>query len=51
MIPTWFKIWAVICVVVGIATFSFAVSKCGLGTSLLLGNGAFTAAATGMCDK
>jgi hypothetical protein len=36
---------------IGISTFSYAVSKCGLGTTLLLGDKAFTAALVGMCDQ
>jgi hypothetical protein len=41
---------AAIILVLGIASFAYAVQKCGLGTSLLLGKGAFTAAVLGMCD-
>lgn len=49
-IPTWFKIFTVLFFVIGIAAFAYSVSKCGIGKTLLLNNGAFYAAATGMCD-
>jgi shikimate 5-dehydrogenase len=39
-----------ICLILGIASFSFTWSKCGAKT-LILGNGGLAAAATGMCDK
>lgn len=41
----------VIMVVLGLASFAYSVQKCGLGTSLLLGKNAFTAAVIGMCDE
>jgi hypothetical protein len=48
-IPVWFKICAVICLVVGIASFAYTFNKCGAKT-FLLGNGGLYAAASGMCD-
>ena len=40
----------VITVVLGIGGVAFSISHCGLGKTLLLGKGAFPAAAMGMCD-
>jgi hypothetical protein len=48
-IPVWFRIWIVICLVVGIAAFVYTFNKCGAKT-FLLGNGGLYAAASGMCD-
>lgn len=48
--PLWFKIWFVICLVVGIAAAIFTFQECG-AKALLLGNGAPYAAMTGMCDQ
>lgn len=47
--PVWFRLWLVLCLVLGIAAASYTWSKCG-ARALVLGNGAFAAAATGMCD-
>lgn len=49
-IPTWFKLWAVFCLVAGIATLVYTFSHCG-PKALLLGDGALYAAASGMCDE
>lgn len=40
----------VIALLLGIGAFGYTWSKCGAKT-LILGNGGFAAAATGMCDK
>jgi hypothetical protein len=48
-IPVWFRIWTVICLVLGIAALVFTFEKCGAKT-FILGNGGLAAAATGMCD-
>jgi hypothetical protein len=48
-VPMWFKICAVICLVVGISSLVFTWKECGART-LMLGDGAVFAAATGMCD-
>jgi hypothetical protein len=48
--PTWYKIAIFFILIVGISAFAYSASKCGIGKTFLLGNGAFYAAATGMCD-
>jgi hypothetical protein len=48
--PNWIiGMWIVIFLVLGLAALSFTFSKCGWKT-LILGNGGFAAAVTGMCD-
>jgi hypothetical protein len=48
--PNWIVVMLmVIALVLGLAAISFTFSKCGAKT-LILGNGALAAAATGMCD-
>jgi len=48
-IPVWFRIWTVICLVLGIAALTYTFKECGMKT-FFLGNGGFYAAATGMCN-
>lgn len=48
-IPIWFKIWMVICLVLGISSMVFVLDKCG-PKAFLLGDGAMYAAMSGMCD-
>jgi hypothetical protein len=50
-VPTLFKFWMVFCLIAGISTFAYSASKCGIGKTFLLGNGALYAAYTGMCDE
>jgi hypothetical protein len=50
-IPTWYKIASVLTLIVGISAFAYSASKCGIGKTFLLGNGALYAAVTGMCDE
>lgn len=48
--PRWILgMWAVIAVMVGLSALTYTWSKCGAKT-LLLGDRALIAAATGMCD-
>ena len=49
--PTWYKIASFLMLIVGISAFAYSVSKCGIGKTFLLGNGALYAAVTGMCDE
>jgi hypothetical protein len=48
--PLAFRIWFVVCIVLGIVTLFYTLNKCG-AKALLLGNGALYAAASGMCDE
>ena len=50
MITFWFKILAVVFLVIGIASAVFTFKECGT-RALFLGNGATYAAMTGMCDQ
>ena len=50
-IPTLYKIVIVLTLIAGISAFVYSSSKCGIGKTFLLGNGALYAAVTGMCDK
>lgn len=47
--PIWFRLWCVLCLVLGIATAVYTFKECGW-RALALGNGAAAAAFTGMCD-
>lgn len=48
-LPAWVWIIAVVWLIIAIASFIFTWDKCGTRT-LILGNGGFAAAATGMCN-
>lgn len=49
-VPFWMWIVSAIVLGIGVASFIYSSKECGLGKTLLLGNGAFYAAATGMCN-
>lgn len=49
-IPLWFKILSVIFLIVGIASAVYSFKECGT-KAFFLGNGAFYAAASGMCEE
>lgn len=48
--PWWIIPAFVLTIAVGVAGMAFTFSKCG-SKALLLGSGAFAAAAMGMCDE
>jgi hypothetical protein len=50
MLPRWIYPVIIIWFIIGIGAFAFTWSKCGANT-LILGNGGFAAAASGICDK
>ncbi len=50
MLPRWIYTVIAVWIIITICAFTFTWSKCGSKT-LILGNGGFTAAATGMCDE
>lgn len=48
--PRWiFVMWIVLIMVLSLSALTYTWSKCGAKT-LILGNGGFAAAVTGMCD-
>jgi hypothetical protein len=49
--PTWFKVWFVICLVLGVAMMVFTIKECGAKKAFLLGDKAPIAIALGMCDE
>jgi hypothetical protein len=48
-VPFWFRIWFVICLVLGITIAVYTFKECGV-RALLLGNGGPAAAFMGMCE-
>lgn len=49
--PTWFKVWFVICLVLGVAMTVFTIQECGFKKAFLLGDKAPMAIALGLCEE
>jgi hypothetical protein len=50
-VPVWYLILVFVFFLFGCSLFVYSVSKCGIGTTLLLGNGAPWAAYMGFCES